>query len=104
MAGERDQANREKELLLRERDQVVTKNDEFKNMLNATTKAKELAVNELKAHILNKDDQQKIIQNLHKRVEELETLNQELVVVNKDLITAKGMSLFFAKIFISFSK
>ena len=73
-------------------------------MLNATTKAKELAVNELKAHILNKDDQQKIIQNLHKRVEELETLNQELVVVNKDLITAKGMSLFFAKIFISFSK
>ena len=68
-------------------------------MLNATTKAKELAVNELKAHILNKDDQQKIIQNLHKRVEELETLNQELVVVNKDLITAKGMSLFYAKIF-----
>ena len=68
-------------------------------MLNATTKAKELAVNELKAHILNKDEQQKIIQNLHKRVEELETLNQELVVVNKDLITAKGMSLFYAKIF-----
>ena len=74
-------------------------------MLNATTKAKELAVNELKAHILNKDEQQKIIQNLHKRVEELETLNQELVVVNKDLITAKGMSLFYAKNFyISFSK
>ena len=72
MAGERDQAIRERELLLKERDQVVGKNDEFKNMLNAATKAKELAVNELKVIILNKDEQQKALHVLHKRVEELE--------------------------------
>merc|ERR1712170_115881 len=89
LAGERDQAIREKELLLKERDQVVTKNDEFKNMLNAATKAKELAVNELKTNILSKDDQQKLIHNLHKRIEEMENLNQELVVINKDLIVSK---------------
>ena len=74
LAGERDQAIRERELLLKERDQVVGKNDEFKNMLNAATKAKELAVNELKVHILNKDEQQKALHVLHKRVEELEGL------------------------------
>ena len=123
MAGERDQAIRERELLLKERDQVVGKNDEFKNMLNAATKAKELAVNELKVHILNKDEQQKALHVLHKRVEELEGLkipnyhfdviiflreiggikkklfifsffkglNQELVIVNKDLIATKDV-------------
>ena len=83
MAGERDQAYREKDLLAEERNQVMKKCDEFKDMTIAATKAKELAVAEVRKFILKSDEQQRAIQKLDTRVKDVEKLNQDLVLVNK---------------------
>merc|ERR1712045_357706 len=84
LAGERDQAYREKDLLAEERNQVMKKCDEFKDMTIAATKAKELAVAEVRKFILKSDEQQRTIQNLETRVIETEKLNHDLVQVNND--------------------
>ena len=52
LAGERNQAIREKDLLAEERNQVMKKSEEFKDMTAASTKAKDLAVAEVRKFIL----------------------------------------------------
>jgi hypothetical protein len=84
LAGERNQAIREKDLLAEERNQVMKKSEEFKDMTAASTKAKDLAVAEVRKFILKSDEQQRTIQNLDVRVKEIEKLNHDLVLVNND--------------------
>merc|ERR1711971_426944 len=84
LAGERNQAMREKDLLAEERNQVMKKSEEFKDMTAASTKAKDLAVAEVRKFILKSDEQQRTIQNLDVRVKEIEKLNHDLVLVNND--------------------
>merc|ERR1711971_1421374 len=84
LAGERNQAIREKDLLAEERNQVMKKSEEFKDMTAASTKAKDLAVAEVRKFILKSDEQQRTIQNLDVRVKEVEKLNHDLVLVNND--------------------
>merc|ERR1711971_247706 len=84
LAGERNQAIREKDLLAEERNQVMKKSEEFKDMTAASTKAKDLAVAEERKFILKSDEQQRTIQNLDVRVKEIEKLNHDLVLVNND--------------------
>ena len=84
LAGERNQAIREKDLLAEERNQVMKKSEEFKDMTAVSTKAKDLAVAEVRKFILKSDEQQRTIQNLDVRVKEIEKLNHDLVLVNND--------------------
>ena len=68
LAGERDQAIREKDLFAEERNHAIQKSEEFKDMTMAATKAKDLAVAEVRKFILKSDEQQRCIQNMETRV------------------------------------
>ena len=84
LTGERNQSEREKKLLLEERVQILAKSDEFKNMLNATSKAKDMAVAEVRKLILKSDEQQKTIQGLDDRLAKLEALNHDYMAINTE--------------------
>ena len=81
-AGERDQANREKDLLKEERNQIVAKNEELKNMFNAASSAKDLTAAEVKKCILKSDEQKATIQAQTERIAKLDELNKDLLEVN----------------------
>ncbi len=54
--GERDQAIREKNLVIEEREQILSKSGDAQNMLSAVNKSKRLAMEEIKAHKLKIDE------------------------------------------------
>ena len=82
LTGERDQANREKDLLKEERNQIVAKNEELKSMFNAATTAKDLTAAEVKKCILKSDEQKATIQAQAERIAKLDELNKDLLEVN----------------------
>merc|ERR1712226_1189269 len=82
LTGERDQANREKDLLKEERNQIVAKNEELKSMFNAATSAKDLTAAEVKKCILKSDEQKATIQAQAERIAKLDELNKDLLEVN----------------------
>ena len=82
LTGERDQANREKDLLKEERKQIVAKNEELKSMFNAATSAKDLTAAEVKKCILKSDEQKATIQAQAERIAKLDELNKDLLEVN----------------------
>jgi hypothetical protein len=56
LSGQSTQLQREKRLLEEELSSLARKMDEDKNMLSATSKAKEMAVQEIKSYIVKNDE------------------------------------------------